>query len=197
MPALSWYHIRLAALAFAVAVAATSAQAQSSSPIYRTTDAQGNVVFTDTPPDGDRKAEPVIIPPTNTAQPVEVPERQGAPEAEAAQDAPAVVITAPADQTTIPMGPGDFSVSASVDPGLESGQRLQLYVDGAPSGGPQTDSYWNLTNVFRGEHQLTVAVLNADGETLTSSEAITVYVLRPSINSPTRKPVPTPRPRAN
>jgi hypothetical protein len=80
------------------------------------------------------------------------------------------------------MGPGNFSVSATVQPGLGSGSLLQLYVDGSASGNPQSSNTWELTNVFRGAHDLSVAVVDNKGDQLAVSEPVRVYVLRPSVN---------------
>ena len=103
--------------------------------IYRTTDAEGNVVFTDAPNASSRPAEQVEIQRTN-----------------------------------------------SVSPALQKYQGLQLFVDGEAWGSPQRDTLWDLTNVFRGQHDITVAVVNNAGETITVSDPVRVYVHRPSTN---------------
>jgi hypothetical protein len=92
-----------------------------------------------------------------------------------------VSITSPTDETTIPMGPGNFSVSASVNGGLAYGQKLQLKLDGQPQGEPQTGTSWSLTNIIRGEHKLVVTIVDDEGNTVASSPPVTVYVLRPSV----------------
>jgi hypothetical protein len=153
------------------------------SQIYRTTDKHGNVVFTDTPPADGAASEKVELKPTNTAPPpVAVPRPEPAAPEEEASTPPQATITNPDNETTIAMGPGNFSVSASVQPALSGGQRLQLNMDGAPYGESQTNASWALTNVFRGAHDLTVSVLDEDGQVLTTSDPVRVYVLRPSVN---------------
>lgn len=155
-----------------------------SAQIYRTTDEQGNVVFTDKPPAGASTTERVELPPTNTTP---APALRPTPEPESGEpdkDTPAysVVITSPADETSFPMGPGNFSVSAKAQPSPGKDEALQLYIDGIPWGDPQQGASWALTNVFRGEHKLTVAIVDAKGEQLVSSAPIRVFVHRPSIN---------------
>ena len=44
-----------------------------------------------------------------------------------------------------------------------------------------------MTNVFRGAHDLEVAVVDMNGEELARSPAVRVYVLRPSVNFKNRK----------
>ena len=181
-----WYaRVRFACLLTAL-LTPLSGIAESS--IYRTVDADGNVVFTDAPPASPQsQSERVQVQRTNTAPPppvVERPEKVATPTA--AKTSWTVVITAPANETTIPMGPGNFSVNAEVKPALGAGQRLQLLMDGAPHGEPRQDGAWQLTNVFRGEHKLSVSVVDTAGKSLATSEPVTVYVMRPiQIRAPT------------
>jgi hypothetical protein len=154
--------------------------------IYRTTDKDGNVVYTDAPPSGTNTTEEVKLPPTNTAPPPPDIPRPKEPEPTDSAVAYEVAITSPANESTIAMGPGNFSVSASVKPGLSKGQTLQLFMDGEAQGEPQKGTSWNLTNVFRGGHDLTVNLLDREGQVIASSDAVRVYVLRPSINYPNR-----------
>lgn len=155
--------------------------------IYRTVDEQGNVVFTDTPPPAGTESEEVELRQINTTPPPEPrPDLAPQPE-ETAEEKPAaaeygVAITVPANETTIPMGPGNFSVSGVVRPSLGSGHQVQLYMDGVPWGEPQTVPSWALTNVFRGAHDFTIAVVDSKGGHLAVSEPVRVYVLRPSVN---------------
>lgn len=154
--------------------------------IYKTTDAQGNVSYSDQPP-ASGQAEQVQLRETNTAPPPEVQDSPAESTAEDSATQPAAIsyeieITAPANETTIPMGPGNFDVQAKVSPAPQLGAMLQLYLDGGPYGAPQQGTSWSLSNVFRGAHDLTVAVVNRVGERLAESEPVRVYVLRPSIN---------------
>jgi hypothetical protein len=160
--------------------------------VYRTVDAQGNVVFTDAPPADGSAADRIEIQRTNTVQapPTPPPPEPITSEQETAAPAYEVSITAPANETSIPMGPGNFSVSVAVQPALRRYDGLQLFMDGTPWGGPQLDPMWDLTNVFRGQHDITVGVVNKDGETLAMSPPVRVFVHRPSINFNRPKVVP-------
>ncbi len=172
------------ALCLSLLLAATGLSAQT---IYKTTDAQGNVVFTDKPP-GDRNAEQVELRPMNTTPSVPVPARTPDTERKAADDdaesAPEVAITSPENESTIPMGGGDFGVFASVTPAVGPGQSLQLLIDGEAWGGPQNGGAWQLSNIMRGPHDLTVQLLDSGGAAIASSTSVRVYVLRPSVLNP-------------
>ena len=93
-----------------------------------------------------------------------------------------VTITQPANETSMPMGPGNFSVSVRIYPPLKKYESLQLFMDGEPRGLAQAGMIWDLTNVFRGQHDITVGVINADGESLAMSPPVRVFVHRPSKN---------------
>ena len=159
--------------------------------IYRTTDKEGNVVFTDAPSADGGSAEAVGLQRTNTAPPP--PDRPdldpAGPSADSGKQEAAytVTITSPPNETSIPMGPGNFSVSVRIHPALKKYESLQLYVDGEPRGEPQASVIWDLTNVFRGAHDITVGVLDHDGETLATSAPVRVYVHRPSVNFKNRQ----------
>ena len=177
-----------------VAGAGFTANAQ----VYKQVDEDGNITFTDQPaPD----ATPVEIKPTNTTPP---PSPSAYPQATPESDtdvvdgAYTVTITSPADETIIARGPGNFSVSASIAPALAPAQKLQLLIDGSPRGEAQRNPNWVLTNVFRGEHSLEVAVLDATGKQVARSASVTVFVFRPSTNDKGRRSNPRPpRPTPN
>lgn len=166
--------------------------------IYRSVDEHGNVVFTDTPPPAGTTADRIEVNRTNTVQatrpPAPPPEPEQTVEVTAAPEY-AVTITAPPNETSIPMGPGNFSVSVTVVPALEKYDGLQLFMDGTPWGSPQRDTLWDLTNVFRGQHDITVGVVDADGETLAMSPPVRVFVHRPSVNFNRNKAPPKPTPK--
>ncbi len=155
---------------------------QSIAQIYKTTDADGNVVFTDQPPAGTSSSEQVDLQHTNTAPAVK-PRAPSTPEPREPEPEPiGVSITSPINETTIPMGGGMFDVTAADTPSMGQGQTMQLLMDGAPKGAPQTSTLWQLENVFRGAHDLSVRLSDTDGEVIATSESVRVYVMRPGLN---------------
>lgn len=166
----------LLALLFLPALTATAQ-------IYRI-ETEDGVIYTDQPPAEDAGAEVEIIelPETNTSPPPEA--RPAAiPNPAAAAPAPelSVAITSPANETTIAMGPGNFSVSARAEPPLARGERLLLRIDGEAQGAAQPGASWRVVGALRGPHDLVVERLAGNGQILARSESVRVYVLRPSI----------------
>ena len=175
-----------AALFLALLLTAVPAPAQ----VYKVTDEQNGVTFTDRPEDvdGGTVEEIEIREPNTTSLSVPASTTPGARdpdliEAQESEEAPApqVSITSPGDESTIAMGPGNFTVSARVDPPLSGGERLVLMVDGQAYGTEQTGTSWFIEGAMRGPHDLVVRRIDAAGDTLATSEPVRVYVLRPSI----------------
>ena len=151
--------------------------------VYKVTDADGNVTFTDTPPrSNDATVEEHSVHAPNTAKPTETTRAPAAPvEAEEPIRYDTQIVT-PADSATIPMGPGNFSVQVSLSPRLEAGENLLLLMDGEPVGTPQRTPNWQLSNVYRGEHRLQVLRINDEGAELDASDISTVFVMRPIVS---------------
>lgn len=147
--------------------------------MYRWKDAQGNVVFGDSPPEGVQ-AEPVRVRP-NVVETPSLP--QAAPPSPAAEPAaPAyreLRIVDPVDGSTVRENAGNIVVSISLDPGLNvrAGHKVQLLLDGNQVAEGQTVQF-PLTNVDRGTHSLSVRVVTAQGRELASSPAISFTLQR-------------------
>ncbi|MEM1187080.1 MAG: DUF4124 domain-containing protein [Pseudomonadota bacterium] len=155
--------------------------------VYKVTDDEEGVLFTDRPdaiPGG--KVEEIEIRETNqSAPPPALPVTSRSSGSSRNEDTapapPSVVITSPANETTIAMGPGNFAVSARVDPPLRGSETLVLLVDGQAYGAAQTGTSWFVEGALRGPHDLVVQRNARGGNTAATSEPVRVYVLRPSI----------------
>ena len=152
--------------------------------IYKVVDQDGKVTFTDTPPnDADAIVEPHYILGTNTTRAVTTaPESAVKTDQADAEASYVTLIVSPTNESTIPMGPGDFVVEAEVSPGLDSEEQLILLLDGEAVGDPQSVPRWQLANVFRGAHRLQVVRVSETGAAQSQSTEHTVYVMRPSVN---------------
>jgi len=189
---------RLLLVAVLLATAASLTWASSAhTAIYKTTDADGNVVFTDVPPKDDAKS--IELSQGNTYRPeAPTPANKapvGADEADAdAEDAPAagydkIAITSPVHDEALRENTGNISVNVSMDPALDtsSGHRVQVLVDGQVAG-EAAGSTVSLQNIDRGTHSLVAQVIDANNSVLASSDAIVVHLQRYSIlNAPPRK----------
>lgn len=156
--------------------------------IYKVTDGKNGVVFTDRPETVDSTQQSTIekldVPETNTAISIE-PAPRNTTFNESVDSKKAVrshvQISSPDNESTVAMGGGNFSVSASATPALSNGEQLVLMVDGQAFGEPQSGTTWFLQGIMRGPHDLVVQRNTAGGKNITSSQPVRVYVLRPSI----------------
>lgn len=156
--------------------------------IYSYTDANGNRVFTNEPPQGSN-AEVVQLPPTNTvsAQPSSN-SNNTAPDA-SAMDAPFSVLqltNMPTDEA-MRANNGTFSVGVNTMPDLAASQQLQLVLDGQPYGAPSSNPPLQLNNIPRGEHTLAVQVLTGN-QPIQQSDTVTFTVQRVALGTPKATP---------
>ena len=151
--------------------------------IYESADENGVVTFSDVPTAAGLGNKSTVVKPNLTnSMPGLSP---GVSSSEAASTdksaARTVSIASSLNNATIPMGAGIFDVTAELGAPLADGELLALYLDGEMLGLPQTSDLWTLTYVIRGPHTLQLRHLSSASVTLSESEKITVFVLRPSI----------------
>lgn len=167
-----------------VGFAAPPTHAATSS-VYKSVDEDGNVAFSDVPPDSDSKAVEVL--PANTF-PAAKPQSQ--PRSPRSQDSTtdepsyqSITITAPTNELAIRDNAGNVTISVSMEPSLDTtlGHRFRLVLDGKPllDG---TSSNFALANVDRGAHQVVVEAIDAEGNVLIASQPITFHMLRASVS---------------
>ena len=158
---------------------ATSAIAQTK--VYITRDADGNPIFSDRKSAGSEThvvdelpsmpafAVPAPIRPTdktNDAQPV--------------QAYTSLSIISPADGTSLPQGlNGEVRIAGVLTPGLQGDDEIVLRDAGTEiMRGTQTT--FEVTNLDRGEHRLTMEVVTPEGDVAIRSQTITLFVQRTS-----------------
>ncbi|WP_448213488.1 DUF4124 domain-containing protein [Colwellia sp. MEBiC06753] len=93
-----------------------------------------------------------------------------------------VVITQPEPNATIRDNSGSVFVSGGIRPIFKQGHHVQLYLDGEPYKEPQNHSMFALRNIDRGEHQIKIELLDEKGKVIASSEPVTFYMHRASVN---------------
>jgi hypothetical protein len=165
--------------------------------VYKSVDAQGNVVYTDDP---EGNGEPVKLPPLSTVPPpkyLRSPTTATLPgtDSQAAFYAQ-LAITAPAPDETLRDNTGDVTVKVALQPALDksAGHRLQYFLDGQPQGEPSVADKALIANVPRGTHTVDVAVFDAGGNELQRAPSVRFYLHRQSINFPRGPAAPTPAP---
>ncbi len=176
----------LAALAFAYSAADAGTR------IYKTVDADGNVVFTDVPPLDQTKSEEVRVGVSNTFTPPapEVGTQQvwnvgedGEQVTQFAYNRAAII--APANDASLRDNAGNVSVKTSVSPNLRPGHKLRLMMDEAPVGSLISASEFALSNVDRGSHSLRLQIVDQAGTVIFDGAGTTFHLQRVSVTQRT------------
>lgn len=152
--------------------------------IYRWVNAQGDVVFSDTPPPNGKAQKLELNHPLDTIQtpqqPLSPPPGLAPGNGNQRSAYRALTITSPANNQAIRANNGDITVSLNLMPALMPGDRIRLFMDGAQvySG---TSTQIPLHNVDRGSHTLYAAVEGRAGGIAIRSPGVTFSVLRHSV----------------
>jgi len=161
--------------------------------IYKWTDDQGNVIYSDTPHRGAIEMDV----PTDPAGIIPVPpEKMRAPRQPAAEKSVerygTLIIVSPTNEQVLDNPQGRVNVSLAVKPSVrtDQGHAIRLVIDGQPLETPYTGGEMFLTNVERGTHTLQAEVVNRAGNTLFASQAVTFHVHEPSRLAPGGPPPP-------
>ncbi|CAN5670453.1 DUF4124 domain-containing protein [soil metagenome] len=149
--------------------------------VYKWTDAEGNVQFSDKPHPGAEEIKE-LKPQTYEAAPVK--------ESESPKEAPQekfagykkVEILAPANDETIWDNIGSISVKVGLAPDLQValGHKVVLSVDGNPSEGAAATAF-TLPNMDRGTHSIQVTVVDDSGAKLSTSSTVTFHLKKHSV----------------
>lgn len=166
--------------------------------IYKTKDANGNVIFTDVPPvKGGKPADPIVLKETNTwAGPGTDKATKRTPWIvdEKGEETPDVFvpystlsIVYPANDASVRENSGHVTVTVNILPPLAVNQQLRLLMDGKIMGQTSATSF-PLENVDRGTHNLLLEVVNSAGQSLQQSSVTTFHLQRYHLPAPKPKP---------
>ena len=175
--------------------------------IYKWTDDQGNVQYSDQPRPGAQEMEISTEPAGITPVPAGAP-RAGRP-SEANQPYQSLIIAAPENGAELGDPEGRVNVSVVVAPSLQTdqGHTILLLLDGRPLQPAYAAGDIVLENVERGEHTMQAQVVDGSGTALITSDPVAFVQHRasrlaprgpdgPPRGAPPSMPRPTPLPSA-
>ena len=147
--------------------------------IYKTVDRDGNVVFTDVPPAPSQQAETVNVAPPNTfTAPAVESSTDSAEESGDATYYRYLEITSPGDEESIRDNAGNVTITAAIEPRLRRSHRMVLVMDENQTEMTAEGGEFELSNVDRGTHSVSVRVLDRAGVVQAESEPRTFHLLR-------------------
>jgi hypothetical protein len=169
---------------FALLIGAAAPAAE----VYRWVDADGSVHYSDRPQEG---AETITLPSAQTFKAPVVNRRRpptattGSQTPEAAQAYRKVEIVRPAQEEVVWNTGGQIDVAVTVEPKLQSGHKLQIYLDNQRVEGLEPgDTQITLKEVFRGQHSLRAEVRGTSGVKLIESLPVKFTVQQTSQLNP-------------
>lgn len=151
--------------------------------VYVSYDENGNPVYSDEQPN-DRESEQIEVPETNTQPSIEIRHRPSSRNSNNRERAAnlSIQLSSPADGTQF--GPKEeyLSISAELGDGLPAGYLVRFMMNGQPLQEASRNTFVSvhLTIKLRGTKTLHAEIIDAEtGDIVASSEARTVYVIRP------------------
>lgn len=146
--------------------------------VYKVVDEEGRVTFTDTPPQG-KKAEKIQLREGNSIPRTTVTTQ--APSEERKQGVPSdyqVRIVSPPDEFHVNPGMRNLNIQVAVEPALHPSHELQITDNGEVIEGTSLENI-----VVRGRHVIQAHVVDQEGNPISQSEPIEVYVHRPALGN--------------
>lgn len=153
---------------------------------YKWVDKDGQVHYSDTPVEG---AERVDLPelPTYAAPAVPAPRKSGEEKErpDARPEYGRFEFVSPKPDQVFWNIAGELPVQLMLEPGLQNGDRINVYLDGKLTENSPTSSLsLTLTEVWRGEHSLRAVVVDAKGTARITAESGPFHVKQHSIQQP-------------
>ncbi|USD41206.1 DUF4124 domain-containing protein [Vibrio sp. SCSIO 43135] len=158
----------------------------SAQDVFTWEDDNGVIHFGDSPQ--HKNAKLISLPDHSAASPAPTFEQPEPVEASTTASSPStkslakleLAIESPVHDQTIRSNQGFIAVTASVSRKLAVGEQLQLLLDGNKYGAPQIANNWQLKNIDRGTHTLSIQSFRG-GKLIASSDSITVHLHRTSL----------------
>jgi hypothetical protein len=166
----------------------------SAAPAYTWVDKDGQVHYSDRPVPGAKRIElpsapAAAAPATARAAPGESSaSRQQSQQPQ--QPYTSFEVVRPAQQQTLWNIGGTLDVQLQLEPGLEPGDHIGIYLDGKLRDVSTTSLEFTVPEVYRGVHTLQAVIFNQDGDEILRSLAVTFMVQQTSILNPNNPNAP-------
>ena len=162
----------------------------SAAPVWTWVDADGTVHYSDRPVPGARQIElpefgsraATPSPPAAARPAVQPPAEERSERAE--QRYRTFQIVSPTQQETLWNIGGELQVSLVLEPPLQQGHTIDVYLDGERRNLNTTSLQFTVPEVFRGTHTLQAAIIDSRGQVVLRSLPVQFMVMQTSILNP-------------
>lgn len=154
--------------------------------VYKKKDSEGNWIFTDENVSGSQAVKveelstvpaiPKNVPINNTATKTAVSKYES------------ISMSSPANDQSFTNPQGPISISATVTPGMNKRHKIQLIVNGAAVGEPQSSPSWSYTAENRGSYNVSFNIVDAQGKTMFQGQGGVFHVIKPTAKRPANLP---------
>lgn len=147
--------------------------------IYKSVDAQGNVVYSDQPSPNAQPVNPapISIAPTPNETPLApVTSTSAPPPGDEVKVYTQLDLISPLNDQTIWDNNGTVNVSIAMSPKLGPGDAIQLVLDGKVVATSNSTTNFTLTGIDRGTHVLQAQIINSKKKTVKTSNVVTFYL---------------------
>ena len=160
--------------------------------IYKWIDENGQPHYSDVPREG---ATEIDIEPAQTFSAPRVVTNSAQTQSEQQSDTAtsryrSFAVTSPTSEETLWNIGGNLNVNLSLQPALQPGHQIRVYLDGK-SRGITASTSMRLTDVYRGTHQVSAEVVDQTGRALIQAQPVSFYVKQTSVDNNPRV-IPTP-----
>lgn len=165
----------------AITILALSFSGMTQAAIYKTTDAQGNTVYTDAP---SKNAQVIDLPPLSivpSLTPDQIAQATAKNTPSAAPTNYQLTFGQPIADEVV-RKPEPIMVSVAIRPNLANGDNLTLLLDGVVIANGNS-AVVSTESLERGAHNVSARITNALGK-IVSEASTTVYVQQTTVNSP-------------
>lgn len=93
-----------------------------------------------------------------------------------------VEIVDPKNEETIRSNQGTVLIHIRTKPALKAEDNIQIFLDNLPVGSPSNANTFTLNGVLRGQHTISAKLLDAQGEVLSESKSVVIFMMPPRVN---------------
>lgn len=155
----------------------------SAAGVYKWVDEQGVVHYSDKPHQGAEKMQlpktPAASPPPR--RPVGFSRDDDDDSGEIGGAYSAFSIAQPDNNQTIRSNEGLINISFFIQPGLQSGHKIRIFVDGRPLKDELSSPNFALRGISRGTHSLRAEIINEEGDLMAKTDPVTFHLRKESI----------------
>ena len=169
-------------------IALSSVSFASPAEIYKITNPDGSVSFSDQPADNAEAISTQPIQqyssphkakntPKQQKKTVEKPKKEQKPTSYSKLE-----IISPKNDSAVRANDGTVTITVKTSPPLnrQQGDKIQIFLNGTPAAPPAASTSFTLTNLNRGTHSISASLKNAQGTTLLNAPAVKFHVLKAS-----------------